>query len=162
LLVAVDQLQILTGRSQDFPCEFPVASLLYLHNQQNKRGFKVTTRVLVVDDFKPWRSSVRLILESNPSLRVIGEASNGQEAIEKATEMQPDLILLDVGMPSLNGIDAAKIIHQRCPESKILFVSLDDGHVRNAAGQVGAKGYVLKANAGKELLAAISTALNHN
>lgn len=122
----------------------------------------MTTRILVVDDFEPWRNSVRLVLERNPSFRVIGEASDGQEAIEKATEMQPDVILLDVGMPSVNGIEAANLIQQSCPKSRILFVTLDDvSGVRNAAMRVGAAGYLRKADAGNELCAAITGALRH-
>lgn len=76
--------------------------------------------------------------------------------------MQPDIILLDVGMPSLNGIEAAKIIHQRCPKSKTLFVTQDgDAGVRNAAMGAGALGYVLKTNAGSELVDVVTTVINH-
>src|SRR5215831_13141788 len=74
-------------------------------------------RILLVDDFAPWRDQLRSLLEARTDWRIIGEASDGREAVEKATEMQPDIVLLDVGMPSLNGIEAAKII-QRCPKSK--------------------------------------------
>ena len=82
-------------------------------------------------------------------------------AIEKSAEMQPDIILLDVQMPYVNGIEAAKIIHQRCPRAKILFVATDgDAELRNAAMEVGAAGYVRKIDAGEELLDAISNALS--
>jgi len=118
-------------------------------------------RILVADDFAPWRDQLRSFLKKRPEWNIVGEACNGQEAVEKATEMQPDIILLDVGMPSLNGIEAAKIICQRCPKSKILFVTQDgDADIRNAAIGVGATAYVLKANAGTELLDAIATALH--
>lgn len=117
--------------------------------------------VLLVDDYAPWRDQLRSILKMRPEWNIIGEAADGPDAIEKATEMQPDIILLDVGMPSLSGIEAAKIIHQRSPKSKILFVTQDgDADVRNAAMRVGAVGYVLKSNAGNELLDAITTALH--
>jgi len=100
------------------------------------------------------------MIEMRPGWSIIGEASDGQEAIEKATEMRPDIILLDVAMPSMNGIEAARVIHQRCPKSKILFVTQDgDSDIRNAAMQVGAMGYVLKSKAGNELLDAIAVAL---
>ena len=116
--------------------------------------------ILVVDDFAAWRQQLRSMIEMRPGWSIIGEASDGQEAIEKATEMRPDIILLDVAMPSMNGIEAARVIHQRCPKSKILFVTQDgDSDIRNAAIQVGAMGYVLKSKAGNELLDAIAVAL---
>jgi DNA-binding NarL/FixJ family response regulator len=96
-------------------------------------------RILIVDDTAAWRHQLRLLLKQHPEWNIIGEASDGQEAIEKATEMQPDIVLLDVGMPFLNGIEAAKIIHQRCPKSRILFVTQDgDVDIRDAAMRVGA------------------------
>lgn len=106
------------------------------------------------------RDQLRLLLKTRPEWNVIGEASDGREAVEKATDTQPDIILLDVGMPFLNGIEAAKIIHRRCPKSKILFVTQDgDDDVRDAAMETGAAAYVLKANAGNQLLDAITAAL---
>jgi CheY-like chemotaxis protein len=118
-------------------------------------------RVLVVDDFASWRDQIRSLLKTRPAWTIIGEASNGQEAVEKAAEMQPDIILLDVAMPILNGIEAAKIIRQKCPKSRILFVTQDgDGDIRNAAMRLGAAGYVLKANAADELFDAIDTAMD--
>jgi len=123
-------------------------------------GITALTRFLVADDFAPWRDQLRLLLGTRPEWRIIGEACDGQEAIEKATEMQPDIILLDVGMPLLNGIEAAKIIRQQCPKSKILFVTQDgDVDIRNAAMSVGAVDYVLKTDAANELLDAITRAL---
>lgn len=124
-------------------------------------GSQPEARILVVDDFAPWRDQIRSLLDTRPEWTIIGEASNGQEAVEKATEMQPDIILLDVGMPFLNGIEAAKIIRQRCPHSRILFVTQDgDNDIRNAAMRLGAVSYVLKANTGTELLDAIDSAMD--
>lgn len=117
-------------------------------------------RILVVDDFAPWRNQLRSLLKTRPEWNVIGEASDGQEAIDKATEMDPDVVLLDIGMPSLNGIEAATIIRQRCPNSEILFVTQEyDDDVRNAAMRTGAAGYVLKMDVVTELVDAISAAL---
>jgi DNA-binding NarL/FixJ family response regulator len=117
-------------------------------------------RILVVDDFAPWRNQVHSLLKSSPGWNIIGEASDGQEAIEKAILMQPDIILLDIGMPVLNGIEAARIIHQRCPKAKILFVTQDsDADFRKAAMRAGAAGYVVKENAAHDLSDAIATAL---
>jgi len=120
-------------------------------------------RILLVDDFAPWRDKLRSLLKVRPEWNIIGEACDGQEAIRKASEMQPDIVLLDVGMSPLNGIEAAKVIHHRSPKSKILFVTQDgDDDIRNAAMQVGAVGYVLKMNAAHELADVISSALNHH
>jgi two-component system, NarL family, response regulator NreC len=117
-------------------------------------------RILLVDDFAPWRDQLRSLLNTRSDWNIIGEASDGQEAIEKATEMQPDIILLDVAMPILNGIEATKVIQQRCPKSRILFVTQDgDDDIRNAAMRVGAAGSLLKSKAGNELLDAITVAL---
>lgn len=121
---------------------------------------KQNISILLADDLSEWRAQVRKILRARPEWRVIGEASDGLQAIQKASELQPTVVLLDIGMPSLNGIEAAKIIHQRCPKSKVLFVTQDgDDDIRNAAVQAGAAGYVLKTNAGNELLHAVTNAL---
>ena len=113
-----------------------------------------------MDELAEWRLQVRNILRTRPEWNIIGEATDGQEAVQIATEMQPDIILLDVGMPSLNGIEAAKIISKECPKSRILFVTQDgDADIRNAAMLTGAAGYVLKANAGNELIGPIANAI---
>lgn len=120
------------------------------------------TCILVVEDFAPFRRFIIATLQAKRGWHIIAEASNGFEAVQKAEGLQPDLILLDIGLPKLNGIEAAKIINRRCPKSKILFVTQDgDDDVRDAAMRTGATGYVLKANAENELLDAITTALSH-
>jgi DNA-binding NarL/FixJ family response regulator len=112
----------------------------------------VTTNILVVDDSDRWRRLVRSILENVPSFRVVGEASDGLEAIKKATTLLPDVVLLDIGMPQLNGIEAAKKIRQACPNSNIIFLTQEsDNDVRRAALATGAVAYVLKSNACYEL-----------
>lgn len=80
-------------------------------------------RVLVVDNFEPFRRLVAKVLQRQPELQIICEVSDGLEAVQKAEEMQPDLVLLDIGLPSLNGIEAAQRIRELSPKSKILFVS---------------------------------------
>jgi DNA-binding NarL/FixJ family response regulator len=119
-----------------------------------------TIRVLLVDDFRPWFRVVFAILGKQSELEVIGEASDGLEAVQKAQELQPDLILLDIGLPNLNGIEAARLIRKLSPDSKILFVSQESSAdlVREAL-RTGAEGYVLKADAGRELLTAVNAAL---
>jgi DNA-binding NarL/FixJ family response regulator len=120
---------------------------------------KVSVRVLVVDDFEPWRRSVRLLLQQ-ADLQVIGEVSDGLEAVQKAEELQPDLVLMDIGLPTLNGIEAANRIHRIVPKAKILFLTQNnDPEVVSAALLNGARGYVLKMDAKSELLAAIETVI---
>jgi len=122
----------------------------------------VAIRILIVDDFEPWRISVRSILKSDPSLRVIGEARDGVEGVEKAATLHPDVVLLDIGMPRLTGIEAAKRIRQACPESKIIFLTQEDSSdVRSVALDTGAAAYVLKSTAARELLLAIESAMLH-
>jgi DNA-binding NarL/FixJ family response regulator len=117
-------------------------------------------QVLVVDDFEAWRQFVCLTLGKNPQLQIVGEAADGLEAVHKAKELQPDLIVLDLGLPSLNGIEAARQIRMLAPESKILFLSQEsDADVVQEALSDGARGYVLKASAETELLAAVEAIL---
>src|SRR5215471_12838769 len=79
--------------------------------------------VVLVDDFGPWRSIVRSLLKTHEELCIVGEASDGPEAIQKAQELQPDLVLLDIGLPTLSGIEVARKIREASPASKILVVS---------------------------------------
>jgi DNA-binding NarL/FixJ family response regulator len=95
-----------------------------------------------------------------PELQVIGEASDGFQAVQKADELQPDLILLDIGLPKLNGIEAAHRISRLVPSAKILFISQEsDTDVVAAALSNGAKGYLRKQNANSELLSAVEAVL---
>jgi DNA-binding NarL/FixJ family response regulator len=113
-------------------------------------------RILVVDDFEPWRHFVALALEKHSHLQIVFEASDGLQAVNKATELQPDLILLDIGLPTLNGIDAARRIRDLAPDAKILFLSENNSpDIVEAALNTGARGYVIKSDAGRELLPAI-------
>jgi DNA-binding NarL/FixJ family response regulator len=117
-------------------------------------------RVLTADDFKDWRRQVRLLFQARPEWQVIAEASDGPEAIQKAKELKPDLIVLDIGLPKLNGIEAARKIRQLSPSSKIVFLSLNkDLEVVRAALGTGALGYVLKTDARSELLLAVDAVL---
>ena len=119
-----------------------------------------SVRVLVVDDYGPFRRFVCSTLGKKPELQVIGEASDGLEAVQKAEELQPDLIVLDIGLPTLNGIEAALRIRKLCPESKILFISQESSaDVVQGALSLGALGYVVKAHAGSDLLAAVEAVL---
>ena len=113
----------------------------------------MSMRVLVVEDFAPFRQFVTSTLGKTPDLQVIGEVSDGLEAVQKAQELKPDLILLDIGLPTLNGIDAARQIRKLSPESMIIFVSQESSaDVVHEALSLGASAYVLKARAAIELL----------
>jgi len=117
-------------------------------------------RVLVVEDSEPFRKFICSALGKRPELQIVGEVSDGLEAVQKAEELQPDLILLDIGLPTLGGIDAARRIRKLSPESRILFVSQDTSvHTVRGALAEGAKGYVVKTDARRELLTAVDAVL---
>jgi len=119
----------------------------------------VPVRVLVVDDYGPWRLFVSSALQRRPELVIVGEVSDGLEAVQKAQELQPDLILLDVGLPTLNGIEVARRLRRISPAFKILFVSQESSEdVVREALSTGAQGYVVKANA-SHLLTAMNAVL---
>ena len=117
-------------------------------------------RILVVDDVQLLRHTISSILANVPHLHVVAEASDGIDAVHTAQELQPDLILLDIGLPQLNGIEAARQIGKVAPRSRIVFVSQNSSpDIVQAALDTGAWGYVLKANVGSELLTAVSAVL---
>ena len=123
------------------------------------RAFLGTIRVLVVDDYEPWRHFVSEALQRQPELQIVGEVSDGLEAVQKAQELKPDLILLDIGLPFLNGIEVARRLHRLSPESTILFVSQESSaDVMQEALSTGARGYVVKADA-SDLLTSVNTVL---
>jgi DNA-binding NarL/FixJ family response regulator len=118
-------------------------------------------RVLVVDDFEPWRHFVSSKILMKPELQVVGEASDGLEAVQKAVELKPDLILLDIGLPTLSGIEAARQIRKLAPESKIIFLSQESSaEIVQEALSLGAWGYVVKTVAESELLTAVETVIS--
>lgn len=121
---------------------------------------KTSMRVLVVDDFEPLRRALCAILQQNWDYRSILEASDGAEAVEVAQDQQPDLILLDIGLPTMNGIEAARRIRKVSPASKILFVSENrSAGIAEEAFSTGAGGYVVKSDAAGELLPAVKAVL---
>jgi DNA-binding NarL/FixJ family response regulator len=112
----------------------------------------MTARILVVDDFQKIRSGVRSLLMSE-SVEICGEAENGREAIERVRELHPDLVILDIIMPVMNGIEAAHEIHRMSPSTKIVFFTIEDTPQAAAfARSIGVDGVVPKAAAGKELI----------
>jgi DNA-binding NarL/FixJ family response regulator len=121
------------------------------------------TRILLVEDFEPFRCFVSSMLARTQGLVVIGEASDGLDAVQKAQELRPDLILLDIGLPKLNGIEVARLIRKFTPASKIVFLSQENSPLAvQAALDAGAGGFVAKLDAGSELLPALRTVLAGN
>jgi DNA-binding NarL/FixJ family response regulator len=113
-----------------------------------------------VEDFVAYRRFICSTLSQRPNLRVICEASDGQEAVQKAGELQPDLILLDIGLPTLNGIEAARQIRELAAGSKIIFLSQESSaDVVQEALSLGAWGYIVKTKGGRDLLAAVDAVL---
>jgi len=119
-----------------------------------------TIRIVIVDDYERWRRQARLLFRARPEWQVIAEASDGSEAVQKAEKLKPDLVVLDIGLPKLNGIEAARRIQELSPGSKIVFLSQNnDLDLVRAALSTGVLGYVLKTDARGELLPAVDAAL---
>jgi DNA-binding NarL/FixJ family response regulator len=117
-------------------------------------------RILLVDDFNAWRASVAELLRKRPQWQIVGEAVDGLEAVEKASETKPDVVLLDIGLPTLSGIDASSLICEAVPAVKVIFLTTyNSPEVVHAAFSNGAQGYVLKAEVHTELVPAIEAVL---
>lgn len=117
-------------------------------------------RILVVDDFEPFRRFLSTTLLKPPQFEVVGAAADGLDAVHKAEELKPDLILLDLDLPKLNGIEVARRVRDVSPESRILFVSAETfPDIARMALDAGASGYVVKFDVGVELLVAIDAVL---
>ncbi|HET6178670.1 MAG TPA: response regulator transcription factor [Candidatus Sulfotelmatobacter sp.] len=109
-------------------------------------------RIMVVDDFKQWRTTLRSVVEAVEGFRVVAEAGDALEAIAKAGRLRPDIVLLDIGLPLLNGIEAAPRIRRTSPGSKIIFLTQEhDSDVMAAAFAAGAEAYLLKSEVVGEL-----------
>jgi len=122
----------------------------------------MTIRILVVDDHPIVRQGLRTLLEGHSDWEVIGEASDGAEALEKAKDLSPDVMVLDVTMPRMNGLEACRLLRQRSPDMEILFVTQHDSpQMMREALEAGARGYVVKSNAARDLLAAVEAVSQH-
>ena len=119
-----------------------------------------TVRVLVVDDYEPWRRFVCSMLQEKYGLQVVGEAFDGFMAVQQAQELEPDLILLDIGLPTMNGFEVARRVRELSLKCKVLFLSENhSGDIVEEALRIGACGYVVKSDAGRELMPAVAVVL---
>jgi DNA-binding NarL/FixJ family response regulator len=120
-------------------------------------------RILVVDDYEPYRRSICSMIRQRPDLTVLAEVQDGLEAVRQAGILQPDLIVLDIGLPLLNGIEAARQILKVASTARIIFLTQESSaEVVHEALALGAWGYVIKAQAGTELLAAVEAVARGN
>jgi DNA-binding NarL/FixJ family response regulator len=115
-----------------------------------------TLRILIADDHEVARRGIRSLLEAHPGWQVVGEASNGRDAVNFAVQLKPDVALLDIGMPSLNGLDATRQILAVAPEIRVLILTMHDSEqvVREVLA-AGARGFLLKSDAGRDLVSAV-------
>ena len=115
-------------------------------------------RIVVADDHGTMREGLRLLINSQADMEVVGEATDGQEAVQRARELKPDVVLMDVSMPGLTGLEATKKLKESCPEIRVLTLTRhsDDGFLRQLLG-AGASGYALKLSSSEELMRGIRT-----
>jgi DNA-binding NarL/FixJ family response regulator len=118
-------------------------------------------RILIVENHALLRAGLRALLGANPQLEVVGEAANGHEAVHAARTLEPDLVLMDISMPGMNGIEAIIDIKRRCPATRILVVTMhrEEEYIHSSL-RAGAQGYLLKDAGDEELQTAIRTVLN--
>ena len=118
--------------------------------------------VLVADDHEIVRRGVRVLLEARPGWRICGEAVEGREAVDKAARLRPDIVILDIGMPVLNGLEAARQIRKNSPQCEVLILTMHESEqvVREVLA-AGARGYLLKSDAGRDLVKAVEALSRH-
>jgi DNA-binding NarL/FixJ family response regulator len=119
---------------------------------------QIHNRILVVDDHPPFRHMLRTFLELNPNWEVCGEASDGWEAVNRTAELHPDIVIMDLDMPKLNGLEATRRIHQLVPSVRVLILTFHENSVLpKIARESGAQGYILKSETFDVLTQAIET-----
>ena len=121
-----------------------------------------TVRILLADDHEVVRQGLRRLLEARPGWEICGEAGTGREAVEKASQLKPDVVVLDYSMPGLNGAEAARQIIQRVPRAEVLILTMHSSEdlIRGAL-EAGARAYVLKSDAGRDLISAVHALVEH-
>jgi DNA-binding NarL/FixJ family response regulator len=149
------------GRSKDIETNTDTPRNIPHFFEEEARVQVSSVRILVVEDFAPFLQFISTTLATRQDLQVICEVSDGLEAVRKAQELRPDLILLDIGLPSLNGIEAARQIRKLVPESKIIFLTQESSDdVVEEALRLGAYGYIIKIKAKRDMLAAVETVIS--
>jgi DNA-binding NarL/FixJ family response regulator len=127
-----------------------------------KKRRVMAIRILLADDHPIVRQGLKTLLEGQSGWEVVGEASDGLEALDKADRLQPDVLVLDVTMPGMNGLETCRLLRQRAPEVEILFVTQHDSpQMMREALDAGARGYVVKSNAARDLLEAVKAVSQH-
>lgn len=117
-------------------------------------------RILLADDHEVVRRGLRALLDSQPQWQVVGEADNGRDALRLATSLKPDVVVLDVGLPQLNGLEAARQIKVAVPRTRILILTMyDSERIMRDALNAGVRGYLLKSDAGRDLVGAVEALL---
>ncbi len=121
-----------------------------------------TLKILIADDHEVMRAGMKSILEDQPGWKVVAEAANGREAVDLVIEHGVDVAVLDVSMPELNGLEAARQIRKQCPKTEVLILTVHETEqVAQEVLKTGAKGYILKSDAGRELVDAVKNVSNH-
>jgi DNA-binding NarL/FixJ family response regulator len=132
----------------------------WVKNTMRPRRRRPRTRILLVDDFKPFCAYISKLLGGKPDYQVVGAAFDGLQAIEGAEKLRPDIVLIDIGLPELNGLEAARRIRERVPSSKIVFLTQETApEIVEEGLRLGASGYVVKQHAGKDLLPGLEAVL---
>jgi DNA-binding NarL/FixJ family response regulator len=121
-----------------------------------------TLRILIADDHDLMRRGVKALLQLHAGWEVCGEAHTGREAVAKAEELKPDIVILDISMPDLNGVDAAKRIRKGSPDTEVLILSVhySDQLIRDIL-EAGVRGYIVKSDSDRDLIIAVETLANH-
>jgi DNA-binding NarL/FixJ family response regulator len=122
-----------------------------------------TSRLLIVDDHEIFRRGLRALLEPSSDWEICGEAVDGLDAVEQCKSLKPDVVVLDVSMPRLNGLEAARLIQKENPTSKIVIITQHDSpQIRMAAMEAGARAFVTKSAVGSELISALKNLIHAN
>jgi DNA-binding NarL/FixJ family response regulator len=133
----------------------------FLLNSKQADSGAATVRILLVDDFELFRTLAYSVLQEQPRYEIVGEAADGLEAVQRAGELKPDLVVLDIDLPKLNGFEVARRIRRCSPNSTILFLTAhSDSELARQALNAGARGYVLKVDVAKELVKAAKAVLS--
>jgi two-component system response regulator NreC len=121
-----------------------------------------SVKIMLADDHTIVRQGLARLLEEQPNLKVIGEATNGRHAVDKATQLKPDIVIMDIAMPRLNGIEAAKRIRKYLPETKIIILSMySHEHYIHELLESGVSGYLLKDSSGRDIIRAVHAAMKN-